>query len=158
MNTISNDELDTITPEDKAVRWSDAVEFESAWQQGIMRRFFERFDWWNLTPDLGSKNLFRPDRSYAVAASVGNETYVVYLYMRSTNSGTILGLEENAAYEAKWFDPRTDDDIKIGEIVPDSDGSWKAPEKPAAEDYVLFLKRNRQKENTVLNRTSKNGQ
>ena len=141
MNTTSNDGLDTITPADKATRWSEAVEFESAWQQGIMRRFFERFDWWNLTPDLDSKNLFKPDRSYAAAASVGNETYVVYLYMQSTKSGTVLGLAENAAYEAEWFDPRTGKDIEIGEIEPDSDGMWKAPEKPTAEDYVLFLKK-----------------
>ena len=141
LNTTSNDGLESITPEDKAIRWCKAVEFESAWQQGVMRRFFESFDWQNLKPDLNEENIFKPDQSFYVAASVGNETYVVYLYKRNKNSGSVLGMDADKSYDAAWFDPRTGETLEIGEIRADAQGTWKAPEKPGDEDYVLFLKK-----------------
>ena len=105
------------------------------------RRFFESFDWWNLTPDFDDGTRFRADGAYYAAASVGDETYVIYLYRQSREAGTVLGMDGNAAYDAAWFDPRTGETVGIGEIRPDGDGTWKAPEKPGAEDYVLFLKK-----------------
>ncbi len=141
LDTTSNDGLDTITPEDKATRWNAAVEFESAWQQGVMRRFFERFDWQNLKPDFNDGNIFKPDQAFYVAASVGNETYAIYLYRRSKNSGAVLGMDPDRSYDASWFDPRTGETVEIGEIRPDAQGTWQAPEKPGADDYVLFLKK-----------------
>ena len=141
LDTTSNDGLDTITPADKATRWNAAVEFESAWQQGVMRRFFESFDWQNLKPDFNDGAIFKPDQSYYVAASVGTETYVIYLYMRSRSSGVVLGMDADRNYDAAWFDPRTGETIEIGEIRADDQGTWHAPEKPAAEDYALVLKK-----------------
>ena len=124
LDTTSNDGLDTITPADKATRWNAAVEFESAWQQGFMRRFFESFDWQNLKPDFNDGNIFSPDQAYYVAASVGNEIYAIYLYMRSRSSGSVLGLDIDRSYDAAWFDPRTGETVEIGEIRPDSQGTW----------------------------------
>ncbi|MBP5621848.1 MAG: DUF4038 domain-containing protein [Thermoguttaceae bacterium] len=141
LDTTSYDGLEAITPEDKAVRWSEAVEFESARQQGIMRRFFESFDWQNLKPDFDDGNIFKSDQAYYVAASVGNETYAIYLYMRSKNSGVVLGMDADASYDAAWFDPRTGETIEIGEIRADAPGTWNAPEKPGADDYALILRK-----------------
>jgi hypothetical protein len=141
LNTTSNDGLDSITPADKAVRWREAVEFESARQQGIMRRFFETFDWWNLKPDFTDKTRFKPDGAFYAAASVGDETYVIYLYRQSRGSGTVRGMDPNAYYLAEWFDPRTGETVGIGEVRADGDGAWKAPEKPDPTDYVLFLRK-----------------
>ena len=141
LNTTSNDGLDTITPEDKAIRWSAAVEFESARQQGVMRRFFESFDWQNLKPDLNDGKIFKPDQAFYAAASVGNETYVIYLYARSKSSGAVLGMDVDGSYGAAWFDPRTGETVEIGEIRADAQGTWTAPEKPGADDYALILRK-----------------
>lgn len=141
LDTTSNDGLDTITPEDKAIRWNAAVEFESARQQGVMRRFFESFDWQNLKPDLSEGNIFKPDQAFYAAASVGNETYVIYLYARSKSSGAVLGMDVDGSYGAAWFDPRTGETVEIGEIRADAQGTWTAPEKPGADDYALILRK-----------------
>ena len=141
LDTTSNDGLDTITPEDKAIRWSAAVEFESARQQGVMRRFFESFDWQNLKPDLNDGKIFKPDQAFYAAASVGNETYVIYLYARSKSSGAVLGMDVDGSYGAAWFDPRTGETVEIGEIRADAQGTWTAPEKPGADDYALILRK-----------------
>ena len=66
---------------------------------------------------------------------------MVYLYRRSKNSGAVLGMDPDRSYDASWFDPRTGETNEIGEIRPDAQGTWQAPEKPAADDYVLFLKK-----------------
>lgn len=141
LDTTSNDGLDTITPEDKAIRWNEAVEFESARQQGVMRRFFESFDWQNLKPDLNDGKIFKPDQAFYAAASVGNETYVIYLYARSKSSGAVLGMDVDGSYGAAWFDPRTGETVEIGEIRADAQGTWTAPEKPGADDYALILRK-----------------
>lgn len=141
LDTTSNDGIDTITPKDKAVRWSESVDFESARQQGIMRRFFESFDWWNLKPDFLEKTIFKADQAYYAAASVGNATYVIYLYGKAAQSGTVLGMDTGAVYAAQWFDPITGETTDIGEVGADENGSWIAPDKPAKQDYVLFLRK-----------------
>ena len=141
LNTTSNDGLEAITPEAKAIGWNEAVEFESAWQQGVMRRFFESFDWQNLKPDFNDGNLFKPDQAFYAAAPVGDETYVIYLYMRSKSSGAVLGMDVDGSYGAAWFDPRTGETVEIGEIRADAQGTWTAPEKPGADDYALILRK-----------------
>ncbi len=141
MNTTSDDGLEKITPKDKSARWSEAVDFESAWQQGILRRFFETFDWWNLKPDFQNEKVFKTNGAHYAAASVGNETVVIYLYSRDTDAGTVLGMDENAVYDARWFDPRTGVYTEIGEVRPDEGGAWKTPRRPGDLDYVLVLRK-----------------
>ena len=95
----------------------------------------------NLKPDLSEGNIFKPDQAFYAAASVGNETYVIYLYSRSKSSGAVLGMDVDGSYGAAWFDPRTGETVEIGEIRADAQGTWTAPEKPGADDYALILRK-----------------
>ncbi len=144
----SNDGIETISVADKAVTWSTAVNFESAYQQGYMRRFFESFEWWRLVPDFNDGNYFdgvvsSRKKSVYSCATIGNELYVIYMYNKAVASGTVCNMDGGAVYEAKWFDPRTNTYTDIGEIKADTekDGkpAWNAPDRPEALDYVLLL-------------------
>ena len=141
LDVPSNDGIDTITVEDKAVRWSESLEFESAYQQGYMRRFFESFEWWKLEPDFSYEIRFEPDSCVYSAAHIGKELFVIYMYSKNTGSGTVRGLESRAVYDAEWFDPRTGGYTAIGEVSGSS--VWKAPERPEALDWVLVLRKRR---------------
>ena len=66
---------------------------------------------------------------------------MIYLYSRDTDAGTVLGMDENAVYDARWFDPRTGVYTEIGEVRPDEGGAWKAPRRPGDLDYVLVLRK-----------------
>ncbi len=151
MDEPSNDGLETVTVADKAMVWGRSVELESAYQQGYMRKFFEGFDWWELTPDFNDGSRFdgkvsSRKRSYYVCASIGNDLYAVYLYSKNKASGTVCGMDGDAVYEAKWFDPRTGEYAVIGDIKADKTDkngapAWSAPDRPEELDYVLLLKK-----------------
>lgn len=148
VNTTSRDGIDEITPKDKAVYWSEAVEFESAYQQGYMRRFFEQYKWWNLKPDFDDNNYFVPasEDTLYVCSTIGNDLYVVYLYSRNTAGGRVTGLAAGNTYAATWFNPRTNEYVEIGEFTaPAADeggnSSWVLPARPEADDFVLVVRK-----------------
>ena len=140
----SNDGLETITVEDKAVRWNKSVDFESAYQLGYMRQFFESFNWWELVPDFNDEKMFKPTltsrkKAFYTCATIENDLYVVYFYSQNTATGTVQGMDKDSVYEAKWFNPRTNEYSDIGEIKAESDGSWHVPARQEALDFVLLL-------------------
>ena len=78
-DTTSNDGIDTITPADKAVWWSESVEFETAYQMGYMRKFLDSISWWKLTPRFDERKWFSPDVFYNIIGKIrsvltGNDT------------------------------------------------------------------------------------
>ena len=145
----SNDGIETISIKDKAAAWSTAVNFESAYQQGYMRQFFESFEWWRLAPDFNDNNYFdgrvsSRKKSVYSCATIGNDLYVIYMYNKAVASGIVCNMDKDAVYEAKWFNPRTNEYIDIGEIKADKtdkngNPAWSAPDRPEALDYVLYV-------------------
>lgn len=69
-DTTSNDGIDTITPADKAVPWSQSVEFETAYQLGHMREFLDSVSWWNLTPRFDERAWSSPDVFYNITSKI----------------------------------------------------------------------------------------
>jgi len=137
VNSTSNDGVENITPDDKAVKWSEAVEFESAYQVGYLRQFFEKFDWYNLRPMFETTTYFKPatDAIYC-GASKENQTYVLYFYGTNTATGSLQGLD-TGTYQAAWFNPRTNEFTSIGSFDA-TNRAWDIPQKPDGNDWVLI--------------------
>ena len=141
IDTTSNDGVDTITPADKAVPWTESLYFETTGQLGHMREFFEGMEWWELTPRFDSWRWFIPFpflTRYSVA-SRGSEAYVAYFYNPTRVTGLLRGLED-AAYEAAWFNPRTGESAPAGSVKPFL-GMAVVPCKPDGGDWVYTLRR-----------------
>ena len=146
-----HDGYDIVTVEDKKKTWADAVEFESAYQVGYMRQFFESFDWWNLVPDFEDHNSFMPmtqQTTYA-CATIGNDTYVLYFYNRTSRyTGWISNMDGDATYTLKWYNPRTNEFTSSTEITPnttDINGkpAYKLEDKPDGYDWVVLVTKNK---------------
>ncbi len=139
----SDDGLETITKEEKQeVAWPEAVEFESAYQVGYMRKFFNTISWWKLVPEFNEQTKFVPTNEEVVSccATDANNTYVVYFYnLNSTATGKLIDMDASAEYVAKWFNPRTNEYTEIGEIKAEADGSYAIPEKADVNDWVLLV-------------------
>ena len=140
VNEDSSDGVDTITKADKKVHWGEAIEFESAYQVGYMRKFFETIEWWKLIPDFNNKTKFNPasDCVYTCATD-GNDMYVLYLYAANKASGTLVGVNNDATYTVKWFNPRTNE---YGTTITDakgSNGALKLDDKPDDQDWVVLV-------------------
>ena len=140
VDTTSNDGIDTITPEDKAVKWETSKNFAASSQMGYMREFFERLEWWKLVPRFDSRDYFTPDRPvFYSLATIDSDVIVIYFYnKKNTNTGTLNGLADRD-YVSVWFDPATGAYEPEVSIKP-SGGSHAIGPKPDNGDWVLLVK------------------
>jgi len=138
------DGLEDVSPADKATPWSKSVEFESAYQVGYMKKFFEQFEWWKLKPEFDSAEHFQCSNFnvlYACASS--DDAIVVLFYDFNSVTGKLKGLDMSAEYTLKWFNPRSGN--YEGEEVtfkPDQNGEYEIGDRPGnayLEDWVLYV-------------------
>jgi len=54
---------------------------------------------------------------------------------------TLKHLEPGVRYQALFFDPRTGKEHSIGEVTPDTEGSWTSPITPTFEQWVIVLEK-----------------
>lgn len=138
IDVSSEDGVQKITPEDKAVHWSESVHFETADQMGYMRTFFENINWQKLIPRFDDKDWIEPDRDTCwTLASDGSDLYVCYFYNRSQSTAVLKGLQ-NSEYQLQWYDPRNNSYTDPVVVTPDN-GSFDPGKKTDHEDWVLIL-------------------
>lgn len=138
INRVSDDGVDTITVEDKARPWSDALNFPSAAQMGHLRSFLEAFDWWNLTPGLAGEDGFEP-QARAFAHAKTSDRHVLFFYSKETATGVLTGLAPDRKHELEWYNPRTGETGKRLESKSGADGRLILPERPDNQDWVLTV-------------------
>ncbi len=122
--------------------WREALDYPGALQAGYMKAFFESLEWQKLLPcqeaivsgpDAAGKDIVAAmaiDSSFFVAyTSYGNE---MTIDLSRLKSDTII---------AQWYNPRSSDYLKLGEIKKDTKVLFDPPENPArGNDWVLLLK------------------
>ncbi|MET9270933.1 DUF4038 domain-containing protein [Kribbella sp. NPDC003557] len=121
--------------------WYTGANRETANQLTYGVRFFRGRDWWKLTPHFG-------DAAWSdfgsggdnLLASDGNKSYVALFTSSGTTTGTIRQLDPDHYYSAAWFNPRTGRSTPLGKVEAPA-GSWTAPARPTAEDWVLTVTR-----------------
>ncbi len=152
-DTVMQDGVSTITVEDKSMTWVDAIDLESGYQVAYMKNFFETFEWWKLVPDFDNNKYFKPVKGFDFngtknsggslysVATIENDVYVIYLYNTNFFCGTVCGMDANAEYTLRWFNPRTgqfegeNKTVKAG-----ADGNYYL-EKPDESDWVLYMEK-----------------
>ncbi len=169
-DTTSNDGVDKITPADKAVYWSESVEFETAAQLGIMKEFLTEHEWWTLTPCFDDRTCFSESNVYNFmkwlaafrfnkfgdywtqikngisfkpfysVVTDGDGSFIAYFYNKTTFTGRLNGLEKGAAYSFSWLNPRTGDYTDAGDCTV-KNGRYKIPDKPDGGDWVFVAEK-----------------
>jgi hypothetical protein len=61
------------------------------------------------------------------------------IFAPATFSAITLNHLEAATYRAFFFNPSDGSEVPIGNVTPDSNGSWKPPEIPIFRDWVVVL-------------------
>ena len=135
----------TITVEQKMTPWSKSIEFPAGYQMGYMRELLEKYEWWNLVPVFDNTDVFAAESlTYSMATINTNDVYICYLYDAINKpgtklTGTVKGLDANADYVYKWYNPRTN---VLGSAMPIAKGdTFKIGERPSAEDWVLIVEK-----------------
>ena len=146
LHDCAEDGIERITPGHKRVPWGQAVNFPSARQMRHMRRFFESFDWWRMTPMLdGNQRDFVPYRNAWHGATINGamRKFVFYFLSNSdTNrlTGALASARQDRSYVARWFDP-----VRGAWSKPDNLGRGGAaglchlPSKPDVGDWALVV-------------------
>ena len=126
--------------------WVEGLYSEASAQLSYMKGFLERYEWWKLTPCFSSPPQ-NPDGyftridanpSYTVAHD-GNRLYIGYFYStKKTFCGTFQQME-NADYEVVWMNCTTGEYTEPI-IVTITNGNYKIPKKPTADDWVIAVK------------------
>ena len=83
------------------------------------------------------------DLSTGYAAGIPGELLFTYLPKRGIynwSGFTVKGLTPDQSYGAFFFDPATGRRFDKG-IITTTDGSWKTPNVPSPQDWVLVLER-----------------
>ncbi|MCL1793371.1 MAG: DUF4038 domain-containing protein [Oscillospiraceae bacterium] len=140
-DTTSDDGIDKITPDDKAVKWDVSMNFDASRQMGYMKQFFIALEWWKLVPHFGGQIYFSPAKAafYSIASD-GDEVIVIYFYQTKGNGTGILTNLPDANYSFSWFDPATGNYEAEGNFAP-SNGSYDIGEKPSGGDLVFLAKK-----------------
>ncbi len=154
----SSDGVDTITSEEKiSATWQDSLEYESSYQVGYMRKFFENTEWYNLIPRFDNRAYFVPGNNvyYTYASNKSNSEIVVYFYSFTDESvaqnantkyyggiksGTVGNLIPNEKYTYQWFNPISGEYSDEYEFTATRFGTHYIGEKPQATDMVLLIK------------------
>ncbi len=138
MDTTSFDGVESITPEQKATPWQEALEYPSALQMRYLRNLLESFDWWNLTPVIPGDAVFQ-DASGAAAYAHTPHVHLLYFYGKNTRTGRISTLKSRDGLEVRWYNPRSGEYQEAALPVREADGFWTLPSRPDPEDWVLCL-------------------
>lgn len=154
----SSDGVDTITSEEKInATWQDALEYESSYQSGYMRRFFEKTEWYNLLPRFDDKSYFMPCLNvyYTYASNADNSEIAVYFYSftdeniaEKTNTknhggfktGTVGNLTPNTQYALQWFDPVSGEFGEEKKFTSSAYGTYYIGERPDDTDMAVLIK------------------
>ncbi len=154
----TSDGVDLVTSAEKQeMTWRDALEFESSYQLGYMKNFFEDTvgDWWNLIPRFDdTAYLTRDSGALAYIASNSDSSKIVTYYYNFSDptlaetpnsteatavvTGTYSNLQKNTTYKYKWFNPRTAEYSAEMTFTSSSTGTWSAPDKTTG-DMVLYI-------------------
>lgn len=142
-------EPDTVNSDERgefsiALTWLEGLYSEAGQQMSYMKKFLENYEWWELVPNFKATDetyFTQASDDYYSVASVENRLFIGYFYGESIQNdslGVLQGLK-NADYEVVWMNCVTGEYTESA-IVTVTDGTYRLPQKPTAEDYVVAVR------------------
>lgn len=135
------------------IPWTTAIDGEGGKQMGYMKQFYEREKFWEMEPhsedgefsdhgtllENGNLDQQMGIRLPNVTRNADRTRWILYYNLMCRRSFTIHGLN-NATYRMEWFNPRTNCYEFTDETITITDGSFKTPARPDADDWLLVLR------------------
>jgi Protein of unknown function (DUF4038)/Domain of unknown function (DUF5060) len=121
--------------------WDIAAQLPGSGQLGLAKGLLMRYSWWKLEPrpELIEPHWTKGDYWQPFAGQIPGE--VVIAFSPSAFKPVTFNHLESATYKGFFFNPSDGTEIPMGEVTPDSSGTWKPPEFPIFRDWVIVLER-----------------
>lgn len=135
------EDIENHGPAGNVSRWKESLELDGSIQMGYLFEFFNGLEWWSLKP---ASDLLRDqpgDSTFnefvSILSDADQSLVLVYTPVRqSFHLFPLLG----TAYQAKWFDPKSNKYLDLGSLSGMGDLEF---ESPFEEDAILVLEKKR---------------
>ena len=126
--------------------WEEAARYPGAVQVGRSARLLQRYEWWRFEPHLEWVSQPRTTENYKLPYAAGIPGAVRFIYvphkrMYCWDGPKVTGIEAGLRYRAYYFDIATGQEVDLGAVEADEQGSWQAPDMRYSRDAVLVMER-----------------
>lgn len=119
--------------------WEDAARLPGSGQLGIGKALLARYSWWKLEPrpDLVEPHWTHENYWQPFAAQIPGEAVIAF----SPTGSHALHFRnlESRRYKGFFFNVGDGTEQSFGEVLPDAEGAWQAPEFPIFRDWAIVL-------------------
>ncbi len=125
------------------VPWDVAAQLPGSEHIGLGKGLLMRYEWWRFEahPEWTDPHWTKDDYELPYSAGIPGQVRIVFLPSPPWHSPTLKSLESGISYRAFYFDPRSGKEHDLGDVNPDTSGSWIAPRTPTLADWVLVLEK-----------------
>lgn len=125
------------------VPWDVAAELPGSEHIGIGKTLLMRYSWWRFEPhaEWVDPHWSKDDYERPYAAGIPGEVRVVFIPSPAWKPPTVKSLEASVSYRAYYFDPKSGKEHDLGDVSPDSTGSWTPHRTPTFADWILVLEK-----------------
>lgn len=120
--------------------WRKAMDWNSAHQMTLMKRFFASIDWWTLKPAPGRIQRQPEDPLQVMAASVNEAGNLLVAYLPDDPEIALDTDGMVSDLHARWYNPRTGEYLDARESAVDN--AYRTFTTPGSGDWVLILSGN----------------
>jgi hypothetical protein len=119
--------------------WDIAAQLPGSGQLGLAKGLLTRYSWWKLepNPDLISPRWSEEDYWKPFAAEIPGEAVIAFT--PASYSGAAFQNLKGSSYRAFFFNPTDGTEVALGNVTPDSSGTWKIAEVPIFQDWVVVM-------------------
>ena len=120
----------------------EAYRLPGSGQLGLARQLLLRYPWWRLEahPEWVEPHWSRQNYLQPYCGGIPGELRIVFC-PPMWDPPLVKALEPAVSYRAFLFNPATGKETPIGDVQPDSSGSWRPPVFPIFQDWVLVLEK-----------------
>jgi hypothetical protein len=128
--------------------WQDAYKLPGSAVVGLGKRLLQKYAWWQFQPHPEWSGVPESAQKWDLPQVAGIPGKVMVLYYHNAkaawappDAGRLSGLVPRGAYRAKWIDPESGLEYRLGRITADADGRWLTPRSPIIGSILLILER-----------------
>jgi Protein of unknown function (DUF4038)/Domain of unknown function (DUF5060) len=121
--------------------WNVAAQLPGSGQLGMAKKLLMRYSWWELEarPEIIEPHWAKGDYWQPFAGQIPGE--VIIAFCPAFTKPAVFHQLESGVQKAFFFNPANGSEQPIGDITPDADGTWKVPEIPIFQDWVIVVER-----------------
>lgn len=119
--------------------WDVAYRLPGSGELGLAKKLLGRYEWWRFEPHPEWAEPHWTNEDYLGTYAAGIPSEVRIFFLPDGKPPVVQALEAGVAYNAYFFNPATAAEHTLGRVSADASGTWKAPETPIFQDWILVL-------------------